>query len=201
MSAAESRVLDALVEIANIGAGHAAGALSGLLGDRPVRIEVPRAQRLAVADLARLWGDQLEVVTSIVYVQVEGDLPGAMLLWLPPDFQETVGELLAPDLVEAARQAPESLVGEFGNIVLTSYLNAVADLAARRLVPTVPVVAHDMVGAILQSALAVHPDAPDEVILLETVFVIDDRPLAGYILHLPERSPFARLLAEMGVGE
>lgn len=191
--------LDAFVELANIGAGSAAGALSQLLGDRPVRIEVPQARWLAVAELSRLWQDRLEQVARLVFVSVEGDLPGQLFLLVPTGFQDAVVALLPAELAEAARAEPESLMAEFGNILLTAYLNAVAEFTARRLSPGVPVVLEDMLGAVLVSALAIHPDSPGEVILLETRFLINGRSLTGYILHLPEREPFARILAELGV--
>lgn len=71
--------LDVLKEIGNIGAGHAATALSTLL-DKPVDMLVPKVMVLPFEEIPEIVGGAEEVVLAI-FLRVVGDAPGNMFLF------------------------------------------------------------------------------------------------------------------------
>src|SRR5438046_7587959 len=73
--------LDALKEVANIGAGHAATALSQLT-HRRIMISVPEINIARLEDVPGLIGDPREVVAAVLMPML-GDLTGRTLLLFP----------------------------------------------------------------------------------------------------------------------
>ena len=75
--------LDALREVANIGAGHAATALSQMVNCR-VMISVPKISLASVDHLPNLQGDADDDVVAVL-MHMLGDLTGRTLLLLSKD--------------------------------------------------------------------------------------------------------------------
>ena len=101
--------LDALRELANISSGTAATSLSQMLG-RDVDLNVPKAFALPLADAVDAAGDPAEEVTGIA-LSVEGTVPGAVLLLVPPAGAATLCGLLG---VEPGTEVGDSALGEIG---------------------------------------------------------------------------------------
>ena len=74
--------LDALRELANIGAGNASTALSGMLG-RPVDLTVPDARVVPMTQAVEEIGVPESEVTGIA-LGVLGDMPSVVLMLLTP---------------------------------------------------------------------------------------------------------------------
>ena len=70
--------LDALREVANIGAGHAATALSQLTDCR-IMISVPEINVTRIEDVPEMLGEAEQVVTAVL-MHMLGDLTGRTLL-------------------------------------------------------------------------------------------------------------------------
>src|SRR5688572_5814713 len=68
------RQLDALREAANIGAGHAATALSTMVNDR-VMVSVPEIQIVQLEEVPELLGEPGEVVSAVM-MKLLGDVTG-----------------------------------------------------------------------------------------------------------------------------
>src|SRR2546422_907575 len=77
--------IDALREVANIGAGHAATALSQLT-NRKIMISVPQINIVRLEEVPDLLGNPQDVVTAVL-MHMLGDLTGRTLLLFP----ESVG--------------------------------------------------------------------------------------------------------------
>ena len=73
--------LDALSEVENIGAGHAATALSQMT-NRRIMITVPQITVTRLEDVAGLLGDPPQVVAAVL-LHMLGDLTGRTLLVFP----------------------------------------------------------------------------------------------------------------------
>ena len=72
--------LDVFKEIGNIGAGHAASALAGLL-NRRITMSVPEASVVPFSDIVEVL-DGPETLVAGVLIDVSGDLNGYILLLL-----------------------------------------------------------------------------------------------------------------------
>src|SRR5215218_7731083 len=141
--------LDALRELANIGSGTASTALSGMLG-KSVDISVPNAFVLPMAEAVGSIGDPESESTGVV-LGIVGEMPGSVLLLFTPKDAELMCGLLG---VEAGTEIGVSALMEIGNIVGTSYINALAEMTGMELEPTPPAAATDMLGAMVETVLA-----------------------------------------------
>ncbi len=83
--------LDALKEVANIGAGHAATALSQLTSRR-IMIDVPKVQICTIEEAASAVGDG--GVVAAVLMQVLGDLTGRSLLLFEKNLALQLADML-----------------------------------------------------------------------------------------------------------
>jgi chemotaxis protein CheC len=186
--------LDALRELANIGSGKASTALSSMLG-RSVDISVPAARVLPMADAVGAVGDPEAEATAVV-LGVIGDMGASVLLLFTPQDVELMCGMLG---VEAHSDMAESALQEIGNIVGTSYINALAEMTGMALEPTPPATATDMLGAMVQSVLAERAGASDVALLLDSELRVEGEDCAVSFLLVPEQGGVEQLLARLGL--
>ncbi len=122
--------LDALRELANIASGTAATALSQMLG-REIELSVPRALALPLADAVDAAGDPGATVKAVA-LPLDGDIEGLVLLLIPVTSGATLCQMLG---VEPGSEVGDSALCEIGNILGTSYLNALASMTGLSLMP------------------------------------------------------------------
>jgi len=186
--------LDALRELANIGSGTASTALSTMLG-RSVDISVPNARALPFADAVEAAGPQEQDVTGIV-LGIVGDMNGTVLLLVPPADADAMCRMLG---VEPDDEYALSALGEIGNVVGTSYINALAAMTGMRIEPTPPGTATDMLGAIVQSVLAGHAHAGDIALMLDSNLTVEGEDCSISFLLVPEQGGVDELLTRLGL--
>jgi len=186
--------LDALRELANIASGTAATALSQMLG-REVELNVPRALALPLADAVDAAGAPDDVITGIV-LQLEGDLDALVLLLVPTDDAAILCQLLG---VEPGSEVGDSALSEIGNILGTSYLNALAAMTGLAMMPSPPHLATDLLGAIVASVLAQAAGADDIVLVLDSELDVADQPCSLSFMLLPASGRADDLLAPLGL--
>lgn len=180
---------DALREVANIGAGHAATALSQMTG-RVIMINVPEVNVRQLDDVAEMLGPaDLEVVAVVMHMM--GDLTGRSAVVLPMSAARSLCDLLLRRPAGTTTELgvmEESSIKETGNILTSAYLTALSDFMGMMLVPSVPSLVADFAGAVLTSAhLAFHRDR-DVVFCVDTAFRVEGAPevLQGEFLLLPD---------------
>ena len=79
----------------------------------------------------------------------------------------------------------ESALGEMGNIIGSFFLNTLADETGLDLRPSPPAVMMDMVGAIMDVALAELLADANDLTLVETTFGTPDQQINGTFLVMP----------------
>src|SRR4051795_9147795 len=181
--------LDALRELANIGSGKASTALSSMLG-RSVDISVPAARVLPMADAVGTIGDP-EGEARAVVLSVVGDMGASVLLLFAPNDAALMCGMLG---VEAGTELGESPLQEIGNIVGTSYINALAAMTGMALEPTPPATATDMLGAIVESVLANHADGGDIALLLDSQLEVEGEDCSVSFVLVPNHGGVDLLL-------
>jgi chemotaxis protein CheC len=186
--------LDALAELANIASGTAATALSQMLG-REVELRVPRALALPLADAVDAAGAPEDIVTGIV-LGLEGDVEALVLLLVPADDASLLCQMLG---VEAGTEVGDSALGEIGNILGTSYLNALSAMTGLTMMPTPPTLATDLLGAIVASVLAQAAGENDIALVLDSELDVADQPCSLSFLLLPASGRADELLAPLGL--
>ena len=189
---------DALREVTNVGCGHAANALSKLVGGRTVRIDVPRVVLTEPTSIPELLGGPENTVVS-TSLEILGELQGRLLLvLLQPEASRLALELLPRprhSLVDAELRALE----EAGNIVACACLNAIAAFTGLRLLPSTPSLSKASAEKVIE--LAVHGLEQDAgIMVLEARFSTCSAPmLCGQLLVLPRRDSVQVLFAKLGV--
>ncbi len=193
--------LDALKEVGNIGAGNAATALSQILGKR-VDMTVPRARVLEFDKVPELLGGTENLVVG-VYLRVFGDIQGNIMFLLPTDSAEKLIEMLMGSIGEdgIAGEIAQSAVMEVGNILTSSYLNALSAFSGLTVVPSTPALAYDMAGAILSTILIELSEVSDYALLIETEFLGNGKSIDGNFFLLPDLDSLHVLLKSIGVSK
>lgn len=187
--------LDALREVANIGSGNAATALATMLG-REVELAVPRAFALSLADAVDAVGPA-DAMRSAVVMPIVGDVDAVVLLLFSEEDAATLCGLLG---VEPGTDVGDSAVGEIGNILGTSYINALASLARLEIEPRPPHVVNDMLGAIVASLLTETVGETDIALVLDSELDVHDVACSLTFLLLPTAGGVAELLGHLGLG-
>ena len=191
--------LDALREVANVGCGHAASALSQLVGGRRVVIDVPRALVTRVVDVTEVIGgiDQPVVAATL---DVLGGLTGRMLLVMPERDAHRLCEILLNEASEGELEgAQKSAIGEVANIVASACLSAIAKLAGFKLTPSVPRLIQDSAGSVIDS-LSREANGDQPAVVLEARFSTESAPpVCGQLLMLPDAGSIRQLLSRLGV--
>jgi chemotaxis protein CheC len=184
----EEAQLDALREVANIGAGHAATALSQMT-DHRIMINVPRLQIARIDEVPGLIGNP-EGVVAAVLMHVLGDLTGRTLLVLPRDSAMRLAEILLQrerGTLKLFGELEQSALKEAGNILCAAYMNALSDFMGMMLLPSVPSLVMDLCAAVLTTVYGDLGNERDFVFSIETEFRMDNgEPVGGHFLLLPD---------------
>ncbi len=186
--------LDALREVANIGSGNAATALSTFVGGE-VAVSVPRATVLPLAAAVEAIGEPASLVTGVA-LPVCGDVEATLLLLMPPGCGHALCALLQ---VDPDSEVGRSALAEMGNILASSYLGALAALTGMDLRPRPPATATDMLAAIVSSLLAVHADEEDTALLLDSELALDGKGCAFALVLVPAPGAVEALLDALGL--
>lgn len=195
--------LDALREVGNIGAGNAATALSKVVGKR-VKMEVPLVKILPLKDVPDwLGGPEKEVLG--VYLTMSGAANGHILFVMTIEDALKIMNILLGDLTPSREQVLDmdeiarSAMEEIGNILSSSYLSALADFTGLRLNHSVPALAIDMAGAIVDVILIEISKRGDYALLIETEFVEEENKIKGYFMLIPDTGSLEIILQAIGV--
>ena len=181
--------LDALREVANIGAGHAATALSTMTGNT-IMITVPTVTIARIEDLPPQFAEPEEPVAGVL-MGILGDLSGRTLLVFPQRTAGRVAELmLGRPTREDGALGPleESAIKEAGNILSGAYLNALSEFMGMILLPSPPSLAVDAAAAVISTAYLQFSADRDFVFCVESEFVMQDsgERLRGWFLLMPD---------------
>lgn len=186
--------LDALQELANIGCGHAATALSAFVG-REVEVSVPAALALPLADAVETFGDPASSVVAVA-LPVVGDLEAVVLLLVSPASADALCQLLG---VAPGSELGRSALSEVGNILASSYVSALATITGRKLEPRPPQTVEDMLGAVAASILAPYAEGGDLAFLLDSRLALNGHACDVSVVLVPSRGGLASLLGGLGL--
>ena len=202
--------LDAIREIGNIGVGHAAAALSEMIG-YPVDIDIPKAELVSIYNLDSYYGDP-DASCAAVFAASDSAAPLNFMLLLREDaVAELVGLLVAKqfgmqmDFSSMALEMIDSALGEIGNILLGSFLNAINDLLGVTNGITTPAVTHDMLASILSVVAAMFGQYGDIALVTKSNLNVmsadrtQSRSLDASILLMSEPQVLDMLLKKLGV--
>lgn len=193
--------MDALREVANIGAGHAATALSQMVGET-IMISVPTINVARLEEIPPQVTAPDEPVAAVL-MHMLGDLTGRTLLVFPRRTARRIASLLLhrPPSGEDFDEMEQSAIKEAGNILSSAYMNALSDFMGMMLIPSPPSMAVDMSTAVLTTAYLQFGTDRDYVFCVESEFVMDnvDERLRGFFLLLPDGASLHAILRAVRV--
>lgn len=184
--------LDALREVANIGAGHAATALSTLTGTR-IMISVPMVNVIPPGDFVPEIAPEEEVVA--VQMAMSGNITGRTIFLLPI----LAGLRLAERMLRRARGTSPSLgkleqsaLKEAGNILAGAHITALSEFLDMRLMLSPPVLSTGDTPHALDAIGDHAPRSEAPILCVETEFFLEDpaESLHGFFLLVPDSDAF-----------
>jgi len=192
--------IDVLKEVGNIGAGNAATALAKML-NKKIEMDVPKIKVLDFTKVNEILGGE-EIIVVGILLRVKGDLNGSIMFILELSAAHTLVNMLLGYPVDDLSDFNEmsiSALKEIGNILAGSYITALSTLTGLSILPSIPVMAIDMAGAII-SVPAIHfSTVGDTVLYIETVFSEGSNRVVGDFFLVPDMESYDVLLKALGV--
>ena len=192
--------IDTLREIGSIGTGNAATSLSQLL-NKEIRITLPEVHIMGYNEAIE-WIGGAEAVTAGVLVQLGGEINGIILSVQQMEFVDLVLSSMGCQTVQEYSQLGElerSALVEVGNIMISTFINALSGLADVSIKLTVPAFTVDMQGAILAVPMAAFGGQSDYIMTIGGNVICEDRQVPCRLLLSPDIRSLNFLLRKLGV--
>ena len=194
---------DALREVANIGAGHAATALSLMTGTK-ILISVPTITFAPLEELATVMAFADDEPVAVVPMAMSGSLQGHTILAFPLLTAHRLASLMLrrdPEHGGALSALESSALTEAGNILAGAYMTALSEFLRMILLPSPPSLSVGPARAVLAQTAADTGHTGGVVFCVETEFLLDDvgGSLPGYFFLLPDANSLTAMLAAVRV--
>jgi chemotaxis protein CheC len=190
--------LDALREMGNIGAGNAATALSQMIAE-VVDISVPSVSVVPLENVSFVLGGP-EKLVYVIYLEVSREMNGTMLsIFSPETASFLIKKLLGKDVVDIESDIAQSALKEVGSILCGSYLSALSQVVNMNSVASVPAMAFDMLGAMMDFILVEIGQVADDVFLVDVELFVSKTKLECSQLFLPKPESLDAVLAALGM--
>ena len=192
--------MDTLKEIGSIGTGNAANSLSSLIG-KPVRIRQPEVRIMGYNEAIE-WIGGPEEITAGVLVRMSGQITGIMLSVQQLDFVNLVLESMLGHGVQdylGLHEMESSALIEVGNIMISTFINALSSLAGLDIELTVPAFTVDMQGAIMAVPMAEYGGQSDYIMTIGGNFICGGKEIPCRLLLSPSIRSLNFLLRKLGV--
>jgi len=195
--------MDAIKEVSNIGAGHAATVLSQLM-KKKVAMTVPQVNLIALSDVCDILGQPEDPMVGI-YLRVFGDAPGKILYLFPREKALFLAGFLLEE--EERGKGDDNFLGEMevsalkeiGNILTGAYVYAFSNFTKLNMISSVPALTFDMVSAILNTVLVDLGAGGDYALLIETKLAACEVDITGHFFLVPDAGSLSTILKALGV--
>ncbi len=194
--------LDVLKEIGTIGAANAATALADLVRAK-VEINVPEVNIVPLENVARLL-DSADKLYFVLDMEINGDVLGRIFLLLSPEDAKLLGSHLLGRPAEELDYKDEmfqSALKESANILCSSYITSLADMTRLTILSSVPTLAMDMVGAILDFIFIQIAQYSEEALFVKTNLKVEGENMHGLFLFFPSSDSLRKIFEILGVKE
>jgi len=178
--------------LAHYGSVNAVSGLSQMV-NQEIKVTTLRLEEVSMRNAAGLIGKADDLVVGI-YLSFSGSATGHIILAFPPTIAFELVDMtmgIPAGTTRSLGEMEQSVLGEVGNIVGAFFLNAVADDAGLRLLPSPPEVRVDMAGVIMGSVMDSVLCQEESVFVIRLSFSTMDREIEGRFLVLPTFSSSA----------
>ena len=185
---------DAMQELGNIGAAHAATTLSQMVGST-VHMSVPAIKAVDIAELGNYMGEES---AAMVVFELQGEIQhgGFVIFYITREsaIRLTNTMLGLTEMNRPMNEMDESALLEVGNIMVSAFLDATAELLGFVMLPSPPAMTIDMVHAAMSSLIAGMGDEVDEVLLFSTELTCEEHKIDSDIIMMPESNTLAHMI-------
>lgn len=190
---------DVLTELGNIGTGNAVTSLSQMMA-RQIDMERPVVRIMEFNEVPELLGGAEEVRVGVL-LEIGRDIKGMFMFLISEPFLKIMLEgILGCEAADVHELDSLSLsaVGEIGNIMCCSYINALTKMMDIKVHVSVPDICIDMIGAILSVPMIHFAGMSDELLLIEDRYHFGDTSIVSHVLFLPEIDSLERIFHVLG---
>ena len=194
--------LDAIREVASIGSGNAATALSALLRQQ-VKIDVPKVALMEFNNAIEILGGP-ETIACGIMVKLSGDMNGIILYLQELDFINIVLDSVFKKTIDNYGELGEmetSALIEIGNIGISSYINSLAAFVRMDVQLSVPAFCINMTGAMITVPMTVLGYESNKLMLLDGNFRCGGQAVSSKLLLVPDVDSLGVLLRRLGVSK
>ena len=177
---------DALVEIFNIGVGHAARAMSEIVNEE-VTMSVPSISFVNRADAAAMLGKGGTARVCGVSQHYDGAFSTDAILMFPEDKSLDIVRLMVGESVPLKQltDMEQEAMSEIGNIILNSCMGTLANIFDQELSGSLP--AYHLGTS--EEILAASGSAADAVVLMLHIdFILEAHQIHGYVAFILDLS-------------
>ena len=189
--------LDALKEISNIGAGNAATALSTLLG-KSIDMEIPLVK---VIDIEGIYNNiSLEQIVVGVLIEAKGEVTGNILFLFKEEVAFDVINKFIGASGECLGELGEAVICEFGNIISSTYMNAISEFTGLSMIAGVPAIAHDIEGAVIPSMFIASVEDADKILEIKIILRgCNGEEVGADFYYLPKQDSLEKIFNSIGL--
>ncbi len=161
---------DALQEIANIGASHAATALSQMV-QREIKILIPKIDIIPLDQTIDKFKNEEAIVA--IFLKISDEIPSYSLLLLTQKSAFALADILLQQKSDTTKteltEMEKSALEEVGNIMMCAFFDSIAELLHIPIVPGPPALAYDMPSAVMDYVLIQIGAVADKIFVFDTL--------------------------------
>ncbi len=195
-----SMELDVLREIGSIGTGNAATALSTMLNQK-IQMSMPEVSILGYNEAISKMGGPEKIVAGVMS-RIKGEINGIMLYTQDLDSMNTLLKGVLADKISDYFQLNEmeiSAIIEVGNIIISSYMNAITTLAGISATQSVPGISINMLGGILAVPMVEYGYESNKILTIGGKLSMDDHELESNLILLPDLKSLNHLFEKLNI--
>lgn len=194
--------LDALQEVGNIGAGHAAVALTHFL-NRSTYMSIPKVEVNKISKLIDSVKMPKEEKVAIVSLETIQDLEYSLLVFFDEKSIQRIIDLMITELgsniddpAEMMELSPlfMSLIKEVGSILLLKYVEALNDFLEVESFPSPPVLRIGPVSSIVDHEVKDLKTKTPQVLLIECDVFTTERKIQVDMAIIPHEKTFSQFM-------
>ncbi len=190
--------IDELKEVGNIGAGNTSVALSKLIG-KEISVEMTELKAVSLEDISVVTEDSVEELVGVL-LDVKGDLRGHLLLLSPEKTSLVLVDMISGQEAGTSNSLSEMEMDglkELGNILVGSYLAALADLSRLKIIEGLPNVIVDRRKNLIKDLLDKSSEKKTHALIVGTKLVIDEQDFEEEIVLMLEKESFGTLFSAL----
>jgi len=190
---------DALNELGNIASCHAVTSLAEMTGVT-MNIEVPTVDVVSIEGAEKKI--EREKMVAGIFVQLSGGFSGHLLVLFPERSAFSLIDVLMGktpgETKSIGTEMEESALMEIGNMLASSFCDAIADFFQFSMLPSPPSFSFDMMSAMMENLMVAMAEAEktEHVILFKCDFKDEtEKGIYGYIMLFPHHDSLKNMLS------